>query len=286
MRDIKRRINSVANIQQITRAMKMVAAAKLRRVEGRMLAMRPYADEVKNMLGRFMHGALGDEDALLEKRSIQTAGLVVIAGDRGLCGAYNINVFRRVQEFQETLGNQPVKVIAIGKKAVQYCQKRDLDILDEYVDVFDDLTYSLAADVARKMAEHYVAGTVDDMTVISAEFVSVIQQQVRALKLMPFDLEAIQTESAEAPRDVYIHEPSFGAICRRLLTEHVAAQTYRALLEAASSEHAARMTAMDSATNNAEEFIEQLQLDFNRARQAAITFEILDIVGGAEALKV
>jgi len=284
MRDIRRRIDSVASIQQITRAMKMVATAKLRRIQGRMLAMRPYADEVKNMLGRFIHEALGDEDPLLETRPVKTAGLVLIAGDRGLCGAYNINIFRHAQEFLAAR-KTPVKVIAVGKKAALYCRKQQMDVLDEYVDIFDDLTFALAADIARKMTGYYSNGVVDNVTIISSEFVSVIHQRVRTIHLMPFDLAEIRASSEGQQRDVYINEPSFAAVCRRLLTEYVGAQTHRVLLEAASSEHAARMTAMDSATNNAEDFIEQLRLDFNRARQASITFEILDIVGGAEALK-
>ena len=285
MRDIRRRITSVTNIQQITRAMKMVAAAKLRRIQGRMLAMRPYTQEVAALMGRFFPQLMGDEHPLLAQRDVSRVGIMFLSGESGLCGSHNTNLARKFDAFADEHKATPLVVGAMGKKAVDHCRRRKIDPFAKYVDVYDTMTYTTAVSVSEKLATAYIGGQFDELYFLFATFINSMTQEVTLQRILPFDMETVPKDRLGEVPAVYEAEPDAEALAGRLVTEYVTSQTYQAMLESAGSEHAARMTAMDTATTNAEDVTDTLTLDLNRARQTSITFEILDIVGGAEALR-
>ena len=285
VREIKHRIRSVRNTQQITRAMKLVAAARLRRFQNRTLAMRPYADEIKNLLGRLLPTVAGDEHPLLRTREPARVLLIVITSDRGLCGPYNTALVREVSTYIRANAEKDFSVVAVGRKGISFFTKREFPLANKFVDIHDSLSVTTAEGIARQAIDLYLDEKVDEVRLFYNEFVSVIAQQPVAMMLLPFKIEELVEEPLKVEEEVYIYEPSLEAVCGALLERYISAQIYRALLEAASSEYAARMTAMETATNNADDMIDTLTLDYNRARQNSITREILDIAGGAEALR-
>ncbi len=298
IRDIKRRITSVKNTQQITRAMKMVAAAKLRRAQGRMLAMRPYADRLTGLIDEVEYDLFGDEHPLFHAREEKTVATIVIAGDKGLCGGFNTNIIRRAHRHFQELGSVEHRVYSVGKRATAAFRKEGLNIIHDYNDVFDSLSYALANTICDELVEDFMNGVIDSVYVVYNEFVTVMTQKPQARKIVPIDFGAIREKrrarekqqrddlAADAPTHaVYAMEPSPQGVMQYLVTRLVATEVYRATLESYAAELGARMTAMDSATNNADEMIERLTMDYNRARQSNITAELLDIVGGAEGLK-
>jgi len=283
-RDIRRRIRSVRNTQQITKAMKMVAAAKLRKAQSRLMAIRPYEETLTRQLGLVVSRLVGDESPLLVERGGERVALVVIAADKGLCGAFTHNVLRRADAFLAEHAGREVSLTAIGKNGARYFVKSGREPAVAYTDMSEGVTLAQAAAVMRKLVAAYLDGQIHEVHLLYSYFNNVISQQVRTERLLPFEVPAVEDLADAGVREEYIMEPSPEEVCDYLLGESLNVRLFRALLESASSEHGARMTSMDNATNNADELISDLTLQFNRARQSAITTEISEIVGGAEAL--
>lgn len=283
LRDIRRRINSVKSTQQITKAMKMVSAAKLRRAQDQILRARPYAYELRNVIGHLADIIDRDAHSLLQERDLNTAGLVVVTSDRGLCGAFNMNIIRCAMEEIKEIQSQgkTVKLVLIGRKAADFFRRRDFVIVRQYSELFNDLNFGQAMRIGRELSELYASGAIDRVSVVYNEFKSAVQQNLLVERLLPIEPES--TDSSK--RLNYIYEPSPAYLVDALLPRQINIQIWRILLESHAAEHGARMTAMEVATENAQEMIAQLTLFYNRVRQASITTEILEIVGGAEALK-
>lgn len=287
--DLRRRIRSVKNTQQITKAMKMVAASRLRRAQERVLAARPYAKALEATLASVALRVPPKEDGsplhpLLSQREEKRIVLIVVSGDKGLCGGFNANVNRAVGQFlreAKERGIEDVRLVTLGRKSVDFWKRRSLPILDARPGIFARFGFDTAAAIARKTAELFVSGDVDAVHVIYNEFRSVISQVVRTKRLLPVELPP----GASAPEADYLYEPSAAAILERLVPRHLEFQAYRVLLESNAAENAARMTAMDAASKNAGEIIDSLTLTYNRARQARITKELIEVVSGAAAAK-
>jgi F-type H+-transporting ATPase subunit gamma len=285
LRDIRRRINSVKSTQQITKAMKMVAAAKLRRAQQRIMEARPYAYKLQEVIASLALRTTPTRHPLLERRETGRKGLVVIAADKGLCGAFNSNILRKAWEYLQKMGGVEVQLIllVVGRKARDFFRRRQIERQGEYVNIFDQLAYTHAAEIGAELARDYISGTLDEVHLLYNEFKSAGVQRSVMERLLPID--PLPHEEGELQPVDFIFEPSPGAILGELLPRHVEVQVYRALLESAAAEQGARMTAMEAATKNAAEMIERLTLVFNKARQERITKELMDIVGGAEALR-
>lgn len=285
LRDIKRRIKAVNNTRQITKAMKMVSAAKLRRSQTRMIEMRPYAEKMSAVLKSLARGAESGLHPLLAFRPRKTVEVVVITSDRGLCGAFNSNILRTAARFISDLRKNNFEMIisAIGKKAVDYFKRRNVPLRRSWTGLSGRVAYPNAQEVAGDIIENYISEVVDEVVLIYNEFKSVGSQRVSVVRLLP--LVSMEAEEDTEPAMNFLYEPSQEEIFNVLLPKNVEIQIYRALLESQASEEAARMTAMENATKNANEMIDKLTLQYNKARQASITKELMDIVGGVEALK-
>lgn len=283
-RDIRRRIRSVRNTQQITKAMKMVAAAKLRKAQGRLMAIRPYEEALTAKLQLVLSRLVGDESPLLMQRGGKRMALIVITSDKGLCGAFTHNILRRAEGFLRKHRDRQVSLTAVGKKGAQYFAKSERLPAAIHTEMSENVTLAQASSVMHKHIAQYLEGAYDEVHVLYSFFNNVISQQVRVDRLLPFEVPDATSLAEAGPQPDYLMEPSPEDVCAFLLEESLNIRLFRALLESASSEHGARMTSMDNATNNADELISALTLQFNRARQAAITKEISEIVGGAEAL--
>ncbi len=287
--DLRRRIRSVKSTQQITKAMKMVAASRLRRSQERVIAARPYAAALEATLASVASRVPPKEDGsplhpLLTQREEKRVVLLVVSGDKGLCGGFNTNVNRAVGAFLREArerGLSEVKLIALGRKAVDFWKRRSIEILESRPGIFTRFGHDTAAEIARKAAGLFVSGETDAVWVIYNEFKSVLSQIVRTKRLLPVDLPA----GAAAGATDYLYEPAPETILKKLVPRHLEFQVYRILLESNAAENAARMTAMDSASKNAGELIDSLTLTYNRARQARITKELIEVVSGAAALK-
>lgn len=287
--DIRRRIRSVKSTQQITKAMKMVAASKLRRSQERVVAARPYAGTLEATLASVAGRLPARPDGapahpLLAQRDERKVVLVVVTGDKGLCGAFNTNVNRAAGAFlrEKTLAGVEVSLVTLGRKATDFWKRRSVPVLEARPGLFQRFDYATAAEIARTLAARFTDGEFDAVHVVYNEFRSVISQVVTRRRLLPIEL----SELGGAPGGTdYVFEPGPDVILGRLLPRHVEFQVFRVLLESNAAENAARMTAMESATKNAGEMIGSLTLVYNRARQAKITKELIEIVSGAEALK-
>lgn len=279
-RDIRRRIRSIKNTQQITKAMKMVSAAKLRRAQESVVAARPYAKKIQEVLGRLAGSAQDYAHPLLEVRDGKKIGLVIITGDRGLCGGFNANLIRMAEHFVLE-AEKEVALVAIGRKGRDYFRRRGREITEEYTNIGDNPTFIQGKELAKRLTALYSEGVFDEIHLMYTEFKTAMSQKPVVLKLLP--VEPVKEESTKAVE--YLYEPSQAGVMDHLLPSYVETIVYRALLESKASEHGARMTAMSSATDNALEIIAKLTLNLNRARQAAITKEISEIVGGAAALQ-
>ena len=283
LRDIQRRIRSVQSTQKITRAMKLVAAAKLRRAQDRILAARPYAGKMKELLGNLVAGADGAIHPLLEQREGPRRQVVIVTADKGLAGAFNSNVLRRSLEFIRSSNTQEVTLVVVGRKARDFYRRRQWSIRRDMLGFWDRLAYGHAQELADYFMQQYLAGEVDEVYLIYNEFRSVAVQRPVREQLLPIPRAE---DGAGTGADVdYIYEPNPETILGDLLPRHVRMQVYRALMESLAGEYGARMTAMEAATKNAKEMIDVLTIQYNKARQEKITKELLDIVGGAEALK-
>jgi len=284
LRDIRRRINSVRSTQQITKAMKMVAAARLRRAQENILRARPYAYELREVIGHVVGLVDRSMHPLLDLREVNRVGLVVVTADRGLCGAFNMNIIRRtvheIDSLQES--GKEVELILVGRKSRDFFRRRSVPIISEYYDFYNHLNFSHAQRIGKEIIRLYQERQLDQITVIYNEFKSAIQQRIVAEKLLPLEPQMPEGISGTVQ---YIYEPSPDALLEVLLPRQINIQMWRILLESNAAEQGARMTAMEMATENAEEMIHKLTLYYNRVRQATITKEIIEIVSGAEALK-
>ncbi|NLO21627.1 MAG: F0F1 ATP synthase subunit gamma [Syntrophomonadaceae bacterium] len=283
-REYKRRIRSVTNTQQITKAMKMVSAAKLRRAQEAAEASRPYTETLQGTLARLAGVAFDVKHPLLDKREeVKKIGYVVITADRGLCGGYNSNLIKTtVTTIEEDSRNLETGIVAVGRKARDYYRKRD--VLDaEFVNLGDNISYADAREIGQYIMNAYENEEVDEVYIVYARFINVLRQVPTVVKILPIETPTAEQMEGQHLID-YIYEPSAEEILLTLLPRYVGSLIYNAMLEGKASEHGARMTAMGNATENAGEIIDNLTMAMNKARQAAITDEILDIVGGAEAL--
>jgi len=292
LRDIRRRITSVKSTQQITRAMKLVAAAKLRRAQERILEARPYARKMQDVLSdlalrspRKLHPLLAihaGEDGVVGGRKL----LVVVSSDRGLCGAFNSNIIRRSLDFLRSYQDDPditLTLVVVGRKVRDFYRRREqYAIRSEYANFFDRLAYNHAAQIGQDLIRAYVEEQANEVHLVYNEFKSAVSQRVVVEQLLPIQPAPV---SPDGEVTEFLFEPSPAVLLERLLPKHIEVQIYRALMESLASEYGARMTSMENATRNAAELIDVLTIQFNKARQERITKELLEIVGGAEALR-
>lgn len=290
LKEVRSRIQSVSSTQQITKAMKMVSAAKLRRAQDNILRLRPYAQRLNAILSNLTRTA--DQDVVSEYgtvREVRRVLVVAVTSDRGLAGAFNSNVFKGVAALvRERYAHLPpanVSVMAIGKKAHDYYARRGFARVGDYTHVFGQLSFDTVRAAAEEAMHGFRTGQYDEVVLVYNEFKNVATQVIRAEQLLPLLPAAAPAAAAAVTANVdYIFEPSKDEIVQTLIPQSLKVQFYKAVLESNASEHGARMTAMDKATDNAGELLKSLKLTYNRTRQAAITTEILEIVGGAEAL--
>jgi F-type H+-transporting ATPase subunit gamma len=300
LRDIRKRITSVRSTQQITKAMKMVATAKLRRAQENIVAMRPYAMKISEVLKSLVAQTPPEAHPLLTGREAKRVELVLFTSDRGLCGAYNINLIQKAEKFlrEQEAKDRQVVFSFVGRKGRDYFRKRKVQIQREFINFFGRVDYSLALRIGQDLVQDFIEKQVDAIYLLYSGFRSAVQQQIIFGKIFPVisngseeegigffsPSESGQTFGGKAAGE-YLYEPSQAEILDKILPLYGEVQVYRGLLESLASEYGARMTAMENATNNAAEMIEKLTLVYNKARQAAITKELIEIVSGAEALK-
>ncbi len=292
LKEVKGRIQSVSSTQQITKAMKMVAAAKLRRAQDRIIQMRPYSQKMqsimKNITSSMDQGEV--ENPFSEVREVKKVLLVVVTSDRGLCGAFNSNVFKHTRSLIESQysgvqADGGLYIMPIGKRSRDYYVKRNFQVVDDYFELFGDLTFEKAMEAANRAMEGFISGDYDKVEIVYNEFKNVATQILRNEQMLPVVEDSGVDDSNDGYLNVdYIFEPGQKEIFMEIVPKSLKVQFYKAILESNASEHGARMTAMDQATDNAQELLKELRLTYNRTRQAAITKEILEIVGGAEAL--
>jgi F-type H+-transporting ATPase subunit gamma len=303
--DYRRRVRSVKNTQQITRAMKFVAAAKLRRAQEGVFAARPYAREILRVLRSAAARMENVAHPLLVRRPEEKILVVVLTGDRSLAGAFNSNVIRHASEFMREHSSNQIELIVVGKKGRDTFRKRGMKLVGEYLDVSAKVEFSKAKEIAARISELYISGEVDAVYAIYNEFKNVMVQNLQTQKLLPVDPEVVNAEPKDGEKPLashagpgsslpmerapkgdeflvdYIYEQPVEEIFQALVPRYLETEIYRILLESAAAEHAARMTAMDAATRNASELIDKLTLQMNKIRQAGITKEIIEIVSGA-----
>ena len=279
LKDIRDRIKSVKSIQKVTKAMKMVAAAKMRKAQDRMEQARPYT----NSLDEIIHHILPDVDRdmlpLLDEREIKRKAYVVVCADRGLAGAFNTNLLKVAQAEIDQFGKENVDIFCIGKKARDHFTYRNYKIIESHIDFWAEMEFENAMMISRSVIDHFTNGTVDEIHVVYNYFVNVAQQEIKSETLLPLTYDS--SEDMVVDR---LYEPSKESLVNTLIPKHLNVQMWKYLLESYASEQAARMLSMENATSNAQDMIKDLTLQFNKARQAAITTEMLEIVGGAEAL--
>lgn len=280
LKDIRDRIKSVKSIQKVTSAMKMVAAAKVRKAQEKMEQARPYTHALEDVI----HHILPDVDRnmldLLEVRDIKRKAYVIVSADRGLAGAFNTNIIKIAQNEIDHFGKENVDLFCIGKKSRDYFKRRNYNIVESHTEFWNELNYDNAMMIGRSVVEHFTSGKVDEIHVVYNYFVNLAQQEVKSEVLLPlvYDDEDLNVRDR-------LYEPSKERLVSSLVPRHLNIQIWKYLLESYASEQAARMLAMENATTNAGDMIKNLTLEFNKARQAAITTEMLEIVSGAEALK-
>jgi F-type H+-transporting ATPase subunit gamma len=302
LRDVRLKIRSVKNISQITQAMKLVAAAKLRRVQERVEQGKPYSQTMAQLVGMLAPNVREFEHPLLQEREVGAIGVVVISADKGLAGSYNSNILRVAHQFidrkikeladVDSGGREKIQIITVGRKAGEYFTKRDYNVVQKYLSIGDKAGYDEVRNISDAVTGMFLSGKVDEVHVCFTEFINTITQRPQAIKFLPIEPPgALADEDGSTPEAQtadgnleFIFEPDAPELLGVLLPRFVETRVYQLLLEAVASEFGARMTAMTNATKNAEEQIDDLTLLANRTRQAMITKELLDIVGGAEAL--
>ena len=288
LRDIKRRITGVQNTQQITKAMKMVAAARLRRAQDNIISARPYSRKISEVLSNFFAMEKNIDNPLLETRKLERIAVFVVTSDRGLCGAFNMNVIRRTEElvkneYHEFYESGNVDLYCIGKRGSDYFSKRNFNVVSSETGIFSGLKFDFVVKVNNDIKQKFLDKHYDLVLIVYNEFKSVVQQNLTVKQLLP--VKPSVAENVEEINADYIYEPDKMHIINSLIPRYLNTQMWNILLESYAAELGARMTAMDMATENAKELIRTLKINYNKARQASITTEILEIVGGAEALK-
>ena len=286
LKDVKNKIAGVKKTKQITRAMNMVASAKLRKAQDRIVCFRPYAEKFYDILGDLSSRADHDAHPLLEVREeVRTIGIVLITSDKGLCGSFNMNLIQRALKLAEAKHNEgkTVTFYCVGKKGRDAVRKRGYTVSTAHIDEMNVFDFSLANTIGMEVIDAYLDGSLDEAHIVYGEFVSFIRQDPKHLQMLPIVTDGESEETGAASE--YIYEPSVEGLLAEILPRFIKVQVYRGLLDTSASEHAARMTAMDNATSNCDDMISSLTLVYNKTRQAAITTELMDIVGGAEALQ-
>ncbi len=288
LKSIRNRIRSVKNTQQITRAMKMVSAAKLRRAQDAIMSARPYAEKMEEVLHEVAKLS-NEKDAhpLLVERPVKNVELVVVTSDRGLCGGFNTNIHRRVHQFlnENCSRYQSIKLQTIGRKGNEYFKRRNISVRQDHPGLLQNPSYLDAEKIATNLSNLFIDGQVDAVWLIYNEFVSAISQKTKLMQLLPINPISLVSEQKPTTKTVVglEYEPDANSVLRALLPRYFAYQVWRIILESVASEHGARMSAMDSATDNAADMIQRLSLQYNQTRQAGITKELMEIVSGAEA---
>lgn len=281
LRDVKQRIRSVKNTEQMTKAMKLVSASKLRKAQAAIQTARPYAHKMRDVMNHLVARCNKDLHPLLDNRTGNRVLLVVITADRGLCGAFNSNIVKMTQELIKENTDREISLFIAGKKGLDFFQNRPYKIQDKYLGWTKDFEYLKAVEIGDMLAQLFIENKTDRIYMVYNEFKSIMLQEVIREQLLPI----VSEEAGDDQLTDYIFEPDEETILEDLLKRYMTTQIYRAFLESSASEHGARMTAMDSASRNAKEMIGQLTLFYNRTRQAHITKELIEIVNGAEALK-
>ena len=296
LKEVELKIKAVKKTQKITKAMNMVAASKLSRAQEKMEAFRPYASKFAEVLGSLAERAAGDEEnapALLVPRTeVKNVDVILMTSDRGLCGSFNTNLLAKCEKYLQEKADEGVetRLICMGKKGRDHFRRRNAVIVDEHIGVVGArFGFNVAINAGRGVIDGFLEGQADDVHMIFSEFVSMARQSPMIQQLLPIT-SVEQAEESEEKEDTgyiaeHICEPSVEELMAEMLPKQVYVQIYKGLLETSTSEHAARMAAMDNATKNCKEMVESLTLAYNKARQAAITADLMDIVGGAEALK-
>ena len=280
LKDIRDRIKSVKSIQKVTSAMKMVAAAKVRKAQEKMEQARPYTSALEGTINHILPDVNRDDLDLLNVREIKRKAYVIVSADRGLAGGFNSNIIKVSEKEIAEFGKENVDLFCIGKKARDHFKRRDYNIVESHIDFWSELNFDNAMMIGRSAIEHFTSGKVDEIHVIYNYFVNMAQQEIKSEVLLPLSYD---DESFDEKDRLY--EPSKEVLVSSLVPRHLNIQVWKYLLESYASEQAARMMAMENATTNAGDMIKSLTLEFNKARQAAITTEMLEIVSGAEALK-
>ncbi len=286
LKEIKNRITSISSTMQITSAMKMVSAAKLKRAQDAITQMRPYAEKLQEILGNLSASLDLSENAYSEQREVKNAYIVAITSNRGLCGGFNNNVIKQVNALMANeYAGYNTKVISVGKKVNDAFKRSENNFRPEGIgaaeDMFNDLTFERSSELAQFLMDEFAAGKVDKVVIIYNKFINAAVQQVMTEQFLP--IAPVELDGAASTGD-YIYEPSKSEIVEEMIPKSLKTQLFKGLLDSHASEHGARMTAMHKATDNASDLKRSLTLEYNKARQAAITNEILEIVGGAEAL--
>ena len=280
LKNLSERIKSVTSIQQVTKAMKMVAAAKVKKAQDKMEISRPYARNTQELICRILPQISSTDISLVEKRNVNNIGMIIVTSDRGFAGSFNSSVIRLAEKEIEKIGKDKVQLFCLGKKASEYFSKRDYNVKETFFDFWKDMSYNTASDISKTFISAFENQDIDEVHVIYNRFRTLASQDLIMEKVLPVDFSV----DYNITNYNYDYEPGQKEIVSTLIPKHINVQMWQQLLESYSSEEAARMIAMDNATENAKEIIKELKLEFNKARQAAITTEMLEIVGGAEAL--
>jgi len=299
LKEIQTRMSSVKGIEQVTRAMKMVATVKLRRAQEAIIQTRPYAFRIRDLLNDLIPQVDVALNPLMAIREPKKYCVVVVTSDRGLCGSFNTNILNKSEEIINSYGRESTNVIAIGRKARDYFKKRDYNLLESYVNFSRELNFNHAVEITETITSQYLSDDTDRVDVVYHEFKSAVRQELIAERFLPLkpgdaredfmpgtgDDESVVGDVSRRIRGDMLFEPSVEAVVNAIVPKFLVVQTWRILLESNASEQGARMTAMENATDAANEMIDELQLSYNKARQASITSDLLDIIGGAEAIK-
>jgi F-type H+-transporting ATPase subunit gamma len=280
LKNLSERIKSVTSIQQVTKAMKMVAAAKVKKAQDKMEISRPYARNTQELICRILPQISSTDISLVEKRNVNNIGMIIVTSDRGFAGSFNSSVIRLAEKEIEKIGKDKVQLFCLGKKASEYFSKRDYNVKETFFDFWKDMSYDTSSDISKTFISAFENQDIDEVHVIYNRFRTLASQDLIMEKVLPVDFSV----DYNITNYNYDYEPGQKEIVSTLIPKHINVQMWQQLLESYSSEEAARMIAMDNATENAKEIIKELKLEFNKARQAAITTEMLEIVGGAEAL--
>lgn len=282
MKEIKSRIESIKSTSQITNAMNVVSSTKFKKFQTLTLSTRKYSEAIEETLGNVAGSLKSVHHVLFDgKREVKRIGVIMMTSDRGLCGSFNSNAFKELEKLIASYGEKGVKVsvIAVGKKSRDYCKRRGINVDAEYIQMIPETMFEKSKGISENIAEFYLSDIYDEVHIIYSEFISAIQYELKVEKLLPLERREAKTNKE------YIFEPSIEAVLRSLLPKSLNIKIYQSLLENTASEHSARMTAMQSASDNAKDILDELTLDYNRVRQSIITQELTEIIGGSNALK-